>query len=268
MKLFYRKSGEGHPFIILHGLYGSSDNWVSISRKLSEYFEVYLIDQRNHGNSPHHDEHTIPALSTDLLEFMEEHSIKKATISGHSMGGKVAMNFALLFPQKVSNLIIVDIAPKTYRLSEKHDSENPNHLFILKALKEIDLTKIIRREEVDEMLAKSITNPQLRQFLLKNIDRKADNSLTWKINIPAIQKHLPDILKGLEQESIFNEIQFTSSPTLFIRGENSNYITDSDFALIKKYFPLAEIKTIKNAGHWLHAEQPEKFVKCILDFIF
>jgi esterase len=251
MKLFYRELGTGNPIVILHGLFGSSDNWLSIAKELANTHSIYLLDQRNHGQSPHSDTFDYSTMANDLEEFIDEHEIENPVILGHSMGGKTAMEFAVKNPDKWSKLIVVDIAPKTY--SVHHDQ-------ILEGLNSLDLKTINSRNEADERLSKWVPEMGVRQFLLKNLSR--DNiGFSWKINLPVISKNIEIIGEGLSKRLS------KAKPTLFIRGSNSNYIMDSDFELIEQYFPSAKIETVENAGHWIHAEQPEEFLNIVNQFL-
>lgn len=261
MKLFFRKYGQGPPLIIIHGLYGSSDNWVSIGRKLAENFEVFIIDQRNHGKSPHSLDHNYNLLRADLLEFMESQSIDKAVLIGHSMGGKTAMFFAADYPERVSHLVVADISPKSYEYTDS--DQLLAHTTIIRAMFNLDFYGINSRQEVDDILAKSIPEDRIRQFLLKNIKRSKNNEYRWRINIRTIKNELKNILEGLDE----NQPEITGFPVLFIRGGNSDYILKDDEKAIRKIFPYADIETIPNAGHWLHAEQPELFLEKINNFI-
>ena len=267
MKLFYRKFGEGAPIVIVHGLYGASDNWVTVGRRLAENFEVFLIDQRNHGRSPHSNEHNYKLMLDDLHEFLENQNIEKAILIGHSMGGKTVMHFANQYPEKVSNLIVLDIAPKSYIEIAKENKSEINHHDILKAMKSIDFSLIKNRKDIDKELEKLIKSTRIRQFLLKNIHRDKDSSLSWSININSLYNNLNEILNGIETNLNNKNEDITGFPVLFIRGANSNYIADEDIERIETIFPYAELKTIDNAGHWLHAEQPQELVSLIIDFL-
>ncbi|NOZ48120.1 MAG: alpha/beta fold hydrolase [Chlorobi bacterium] len=266
MKLFYRKFGEGPTLIIIHGLYGASDNWVSIGKMLASNFEVFIIDQRNHGRSPHSENHNYKLMKNDLLEFMDEHFIEQAIIMGHSMGGKTAMYFALEHPERILSLIIIDIAPKTYNISEKKQN-TIDHSIIINSMMEVDFSNISSREEVDNKLCENIPSKKVRQFLLKNLHRNKDNSFEWSINIKALQEHMNVILEGIDERKIADGKEITGFPILFIKGALSNYIEEKDYTAIRAIFPYADIKIIENAGHWLHAEQPEKLVRIIKEFV-
>lgn len=265
MNLFFRKFGKGPPLIILHGLYGSSDNWVSVGRKLSSNYEVYIIDQRNHGKSPHSTQHNYQLLKEDLLEFMDKQSIEKAIILGHSMGGKTAMFFAVDYLEKVSSLIIVDISPKSYK--DTKSTQLLSHSNIINSMYKVDFSKVKNREDIDKILSQSIPPKRVRQFLLKNVSRTKDNKFAWSINLESISNELENIMDGLNIESFKDGNGITGFPVLFIKGEQSDYIESSDKTDIETIFPFAEIDTIPNAGHWLHAEQPDIFIKTIQNFL-
>ena len=242
--------GAGAPLIILHGLFGASDNWLSIGKRLSENYKIYLLDQRNHGNSFHSDSFTYDDLANDLLQFINSKSLKTPIIIGHSMGGKAAMKLAVKNAAMIKKLIVVDIAPKYYPVHHQH---------IIDALKSIDLKKIKSRSDADEALAVHFDNKVLRQFLLKNLSRESDD-YSWKINIPAIEENLENIGEGLEKGETYD------GKALFINGTLSDYVTEDDFPLIKTHFPSVIIKSI-SAGHWVHAEKPEEFLKLIYEFL-
>ncbi|GAA0891731.1 alpha/beta fold hydrolase [Fulvivirga kasyanovii] len=252
MKLYHREIGEGKPLIILHGLFGSSDNWMSIAKELEGHFKMYLVDQRNHGQSPHSDEFNYAAMASDLNEFIEEHGIENPSILGHSMGGKTAMNFAINHADKWDKLIVVDIAPRAYPVH--HDT-------ILKGLKSIDVDNLKSRGEADKQLAEYIKDMGTRQFLLKNLARKSDGGFEWKINLPVIDKNIEAMGEGIEEQLAIEK------DVLFIRGEKSDYIQDKDNILIVQLFPNSEVKTVKNAGHWVHAEQPKALLEMVTEFL-
>jgi len=251
MKLFFRELGQGSPLIILHGLFGSSDNWFSLSKIFAEKYKVYVIDQRNHGQSPHDPVHDYNALTDDLNEFIEDHKIEKPIIIGHSMGGKTAMNFAIRFPEKLSKLIVVDIVPKAYPVH--HDS-------ILKGLNAINLDQLESRGQADEILSPFIPEPAVRQFLLKNLARNSSQNFEWRINIPVLEAHIDDMGTALQYEGQFN------GETLFIVGSKSNYFEPGDDDIIKSYFPKAEITTL-DTGHWVQAENPKDFMEAVFNFV-
>jgi len=264
MKLFFRKEGSGPPLIIVHGLYGSSDNWINIGKRLADKYTVYMLDQRNHGRSPFADSHTYDDLRNDLLEFFEQHKIEKATLLGHSMGGKVAIWFAADFPEKVEKLVIADIAPKNYLLL-KEDSQFYLHQNILLAMQEIDFSIIKSRNDVDDFMAEKIDNRQIRQFLLKNVVLDKDTKqYKWRVNAEVLYDYLEEIVSGVNKNWLDDRIPITSYPVIFIRGMKSNYILPEDEILINNIYPDSRIIDITDAGHWLHAEQPQKFMEAVL----
>ncbi len=266
MELFYRKTGNGNPFIIVHGLYGASDNWLSIGKKLGKTHTVYMLDQRNHGLSPHHDEHSFKCMKQDLAEFMDQHKIEKAVLLGHSMGGKVAMSFAADYPEKIERLIVADIAPKDYLLLNEN-SQYYLHRNILLAMIDIDFTQMESREDILYYLAEKIDDTRITQFLLKNVAKdKSSKLFKWRLNPEALYNYLDEIVGGVNKNWFSDLKPITNYPVKFIKGANSNYIQEGDFALIKEIYPDANIVTIPDAGHWLHAEQPKLFLKAITEY--
>lgn len=249
--LYYRELGEGKPLIILHGLFGSSDNWLTLGRRLAEDFKVYMIDQRNHGQSFHADEFSYEAMAADLKQFIDSGNITKPHVLGHSMGGKTAMTFATTHPELVDKLIVADIGPQSYPI---------HHATILKGLFSIDLQNTKSRKEADEQLANFIPEMGIRQFLLKNLTRSGDG-FAWRINLPVIAQAIEQIGKGLNQNTSYPQ------PTLFVRGEKSDYIKDSDVNLIHSIFTDCKLETIMGAGHWLHAEKPQEFYDITINYL-
>ena len=263
MKLYFREMGQGIPLIILHGLYGCSDNWLTIARRLSADFRVIVPDLRNHGRSPHHPEHSYPALAADILELMDGLSIKRCMLLGHSMGGKIAMHLAHIAPKKILKLIVVDIAPVNYSSLTNYSPLAVEHLNIADVLLRTDLQPYTRREDIEQAWAKNITDTDTRRFLLKNIQRLNKNSYGWKINIRAIAQNLPNILNGMDALCLENGIKV---PALFIKGELSPYIQPEMVPFICKAFPHAQVVAIPQAGHWLHVEQSEAFLDAVVPF--
>jgi pimeloyl-ACP methyl ester carboxylesterase len=266
MKLNYKKIGKGAPLIILHGLYGMADNWLTIGKQLADYFEVFLIDQRNHGSSPHSNSHTYNDMVADLLEFFIEHGIEKASILGHSMGGKTAMFFAVRYPERITRLIVADISPRAYTLENNQAPQYEMHQQIINAMLGVDFSQVKTRQDVATQMAKSVTQKRVIQFLLKNLDKDENNQLFWQLNVEVIKNSLADVLIGLE--SAPKSQTQANFPVLFLRAENSGYIPVNDDDLIREYFPYAEIITIFDAGHWLHAEQPQAFYSAVMNFVF
>jgi len=268
MNLYHRQMGEGPPLIILHGLYGSSDNWLNIGKKLADSHQVYLPDQRNHGRSPHSDTHTYPAMRDDLLAFMDREGLDKATVLGHSMGGKTAAYLAVSHPERLNRLIVVDIAPTGYPRISESNPQALTHLNITNALYNLDTSQIQTLKEADQLLAESIPYMQVRQFLLKNLKRdKETGRFKWLLNVGAIRDQLPAIMDGLNPDEFGESDRITSIPTLFIKGGKSPYIQEQHFDPIHRIFPRAQIKTIEGAGHWVHAEKRGEFLEVVREFL-
>ena len=251
MQLNFKKVGEGEPLVILHGLFGSLDNWMTLAKKLGEHFEVFVVDARNHGQSPHSNEFNYDVMADDLYEFLTEHQIIDPIILGHSMGGKTAMQFAMNYPNKLAKLIVADIAPKDYPV---------HHTAILEGMLALNLNIINTRKGADKELSKYIDDLSTRQFLLKNLYWIEKERLAWRFNLPIINEKIEIIGYGLENIETFKK------PTLFIRGEKSNYITTNDFESIKSIFSNVEIISM-NAGHWVHAESPVEFLQILSLFL-
>jgi esterase len=257
MQLHFRKLGSGPPLIILHGLYGSGDNWYPIGRALSRQFTVYLIDQRNHGLSPHDPVFNYEVMTLDLFEFYSDRSLEKASIIGHSMGGKVAMNFAFQYPAKVEKLIIIDIALRSYLYSP----QIADHQKIIEALSSLDIIHVSSRAEIDTQLAHKIPQPPLRQFLLKNLKRKENNGFYWGLNILALQDNMTELLQKVDSgDSPFK------GPVLVVSGKNSGYINQVDRIEFSKVFPDPRFEEF-NTGHWVHSEQPDTLINLFLEFL-
>lgn len=251
MKLFSKVLGQGQPLIIMHGLFGMSDNWQSLAKQFAHFFEVHLIDLRNHGRSPHSTDFSHQHMAADLLSYMDDHLLSKAIIVGHSLGGKVAMEFATHFSQRVQKLVVVDISPRYYPIH--HDN-------IIEGLKSLDFTKIDSRQKADGQLSKFIPQDNLRQFLLKSLYWKQKNRLAFRFNLSSISENISNVGESLNQEATFDK------PTLFLKGENSDYITDDNEELIFEHFPDAKIESISDCGHWLHAEKPKQFFEIVCRF--
>jgi esterase len=247
MKLFYREVGAGQPIVIMHGIFGSSDNWLTQARILSSKYRVLTLDLRNHGQSPHSDEFDYQSMVSDLKDFIDDLKLVNPVVIGHSMGGKVAMNFAVAHPDMLSKLIVVDISPRPYNLE---------HYVILDGLKAIPIDKITTRGEADEVLSGFVPEPDVRQFLLKNLQRKAEGGFAWKLNLPVIDQNMNKIGYDLQYTGKFEK------PTLFIRGGRSKYTPDEDMVHIKEIFPLAVLETL-DTGHWVQAEKPKEFVAVV-----
>jgi len=254
MDLFYREFGVGQPVIILHGLFGQSDNWVTVGRKIADQFHVYIPDQRNHGQSPHASIHSFPAMVDDLTEFIEKHHIDNPIIIGHSMGGKVAMSYALENPGNVKKLVIIDISPREY-------PERSIHTQVIGQMLSINLTELKSRQEVEAILQQNLADERVRMFIIKNLYYKLHGQLAWRLNLPVINQSIDNLFEGINYNAHFGR------PTLFIRGGKSDYITDIDIPLIMNLFPKAEIKTIPQATHWVHADAPDELCYMLSAFL-
>ncbi|MFC2115249.1 alpha/beta fold hydrolase [Bacteroidota bacterium] len=266
MELNYKKLGEGPPLIIVHGLYGCSDNWLSVGKALADQYTVYLLDQRNHGKSPHSKIHDYTSMRNDLVEFMDRHELSRAVLIGHSMGGKTVMFLAEAFPERIEALIVIDIAPTAY-YSGRDEGQLSVHEKIMDSMLAVDFKRVKKREDVDDQLARTIDSPRIRSFLLKNVSRSDEAGFYWNLNIPVLQQSLPKILDGLDAEKYSGGEEIAGFPVLFIRGEKSEYITDEDIQVIQQIFPMARVTTIPGAGHWLHVEQSALLVKTIRYFL-
>jgi len=264
MKLFYRKYGSGPPLIILHGLYGSSDNWVSFARTISNRFTVYLPDQRNHGQSPHSDNHDYDAMKEDLHELVTDLRINRFFLAGHSMGGKTAVNYALCWPEKLYGLIIADISP--FSEKERFEEEFNLHVQILNSMLSLKLSGITSRPEIESQLITKIRSEKVRGLMMKNLRRETDNSFSWKINATALLKNIGTIMDAVEYEDT-GKTDIIGFPVYFLKGEKSNYLQENDFEKILIVFPAAEFIVIPGAGHWIHSDNPEAIRQCFLKLL-
>ena len=254
MELYYKKLGEdtyGEPLIIVHGLFGSLDNWYTLGKKFAEKYTVFLVDQRNHGHSPHSREHNYEAMADDLLELIRNENLISVNLLGHSMGGKTVMKFAELYEEMVGKLIVADIGPKAY---------DSHHDVIIEALLELNAERLTSRKQAEEILSKKISDAAIRQFLLKNLYWKEPGELVLRMNVEVLADQMDNILEALPARPVLCE-------TLFIRGGASGYVQEKDYELIRKLFPRSIVKTIEGAGHWLHAEAPEEFYRLVDDFL-
>jgi pimeloyl-ACP methyl ester carboxylesterase len=265
LKLNYRHYGSGPALIILHGLYGSSDNWITIAKLLQEHYTVLLPDLRNHGASPHTPTHTYEEMSDDLLQFYEETHTEDAYLIGHSMGGKVAMRFAAEHPEKVNRLMIIDIAPKNYLAGPNSFKHIRQHELILQLLDNTDLSKYQSRSELDYYFSSKIKEESLRLFLLKNIHRSNGGIFEWKINAKVLRDTFDATVSEMDLSWFEDRMPITAYPVTFVRGLSSEYISDDDWKEIQKIYPEAKLVDFVGAGHWLHAEQPSKLVATILE---
>ncbi|MFQ3575851.1 MAG: alpha/beta fold hydrolase, partial [Cytophagales bacterium] len=253
MQLYYKEIGFGEPIIILHGLFGSSDNWLTFSKKLSEKgYRVILVDLRNHGRSPHDSIHNYDEMANDIKELIDRLELKQPTIMGHSMGGKAAMKFSVKYPDSISKLVVVDIGPKYYK---------PHHHKYLAALNAIPVSKLSSRTEAEAVIAPLIEDFGERQFLLKNLARKEDGGFEWKMNLKVLEDQIDNIGEGMDANQKFRK------PTLFVKGSKSNYIKDDDAIMMKWIFPLSNLVEVENSGHWVHVDQPDKLLEVVSEFL-
>ena len=245
--------GSGKPLLILHGFLGMSDNWKTLGNQYAENgFEVHLLDQRNHGKSFQSNEFNYDLLIEDLKYYMTHHNIEKAIILGHSMGGKTAMQFACTYPEKVEKLLIADIAPKYYP---------PHHQPIINALNKINVSELSSRTEADEQLSKYIKDFGTRQFLLKNLYWKEKGKLDFRFNLDVLTDKMEEVGENISTTASY------AGPSLFLRGDKSEYIAIDDYPLIKRHVPNAIIEVVEKAGHWLHAENPKQFYELSYNFM-
>ncbi len=252
MQLNYKTLGEGSPILIMHGIFGLMDNWMTVAKALAENHQVFLLDLRNHGRSPHSEEFTYPAMSDDVKEFIDTHQLHQPVVIGHSMGGKVAMYFAGRYPDLFSKLIVVDIAPKYYPV---------HHRSILDTLQRLPVATLQSRQQADEELAQGIPEPDVRQFLLKSLYRADAGGFDWRFNLPVLNQQIENV--GQKLPDSFR----SDKPILFIRGGRSSYVTDTDMEDIHHHFPKAQLATVADAGHWVHAEKPQELLQLVQNFI-
>ncbi len=241
------------PVLILHGLFGSQKNWGSIAKKLARKYSVITIDLRNHGQSPHATTMSYPEMVTDIIQLLDKLDHNQAILLGHSMGGKVAMSCALEFPDRIKALCVADIAPVSYQ----HEFDQ-----IISALQSMPLNEITSRSDADQFLTKTIELPMLRQFLLQNLIKEGDQ-FSWRINLEAIQREMP-VITSFPEDAVGKSFE---KNTLFLRGANSDYVASKYHPVIKKYFPSANIQTLPDCGHWLHAEQADLFYDSLIEFL-
>ncbi|RTQ53555.1 alpha/beta fold hydrolase [Hymenobacter gummosus] len=253
--LHYREQGQGRPLVVLHGLFGTLDNWQTLARRWAEQFRVILVDLRNHGRSPHSEEHSYTLMAQDVLALFEQLQLPAdTTLLGHSMGGKVAMRFALDNPERVRQIVVVDIAPRFSDM--EHQDE------VIEGLNALDFKSIENRQQADDALAQHIRQVDTRQFLLKNLYRREDNSFAWRINLPVLTAAVAALGEEIKADQPFLK------PALFIRGGKSDYVTAEDkLHGIPALFPNSQVETVVDAGHWVHAEKPEEVYQLVTAFV-
>lgn len=252
MDLNFRTYGAGPPLVILHGLFGSLNNWHSQATLLGEQFRVFTVDQRNHGGSPHAPAMSYAAMAEDLEEFIRHQRIAPVYLLGHSMGGRTAMQFALGRPGDVQKLVVVDIRPQ---------GDAPRHIHNLDALQSVNLSGVRSREDVDTALTPLISDIAVRRLLATNVKRAEDGTYRWKINLHAITAGYAGIMGPVTASGQYR------GPTLFVTGGRSPYVEESDRAGILAMFPDARFVRIERAGHWVHADAPEEFRRVVAEFL-
>lgn len=254
--LHHRRLGpEGAtPIVILHGLFGASDNLGTIARELAEptgqgvpAYDVVVADLRDHGRSPHTDAATYPLMAADVHALVAKLGLKDIVLVGHSMGGKTAMLFAQRWPELLKHLVVIDISPREHTNNQGH---------IVHALRTADLSPGRTRKEVEAHITQHVKEPGVVQFLLKNLYWKSEGELAWRMNVEGLERDLDAILASIGPETV-------RVPTLFIRGGQSDYIQREDLPAIKEQFPNSRVETIAYAGHWVHAQAPDEVVALI-----
>lgn len=253
MELYANVLGEGKPFVILHGFLGMGDNWKTLGQQFSEIgYEIHLVDQRNHGRSFHDDNFSYEAMITDLKAYLDQNNLDDIVLLGHSMGGKTAMLFATQYPEMVNKLLVADISPRYYPIH--HDT-------ILNGLSSLDFSELKSRGAADKQLSQYVSDFGTRQFLLKNLYWIEKGQLALRMNLDVLKEHVEEVGEPLPMHARFE------GDTLFLRGDKSEYIGHQDETIIKNHFPNSKIVTIANAGHWLHAENPEDFYNAVVSFL-
>jgi pimeloyl-ACP methyl ester carboxylesterase len=254
MELFYRVYGAGRPLIILHGLFGLSDNWVTFARMMTDNFKIYIPDLRNHGQSPQSSVMNYSAMAEDIFEFIQQHEITNPIILGHSMGGKVAMQFGIDYPELPNSLIIVDISTRKYIIRD-------THLDVANAMMSIDFDTVESRKEIEDQIAVMISDPRIQLFILKNLYRPNPGRFAWRPNLASISENLDILTDRIPAGNKFTK------PVLFTKGGKSDYILDSDLKEIGELFDDFELSTIKDAGHWVHADTPITLHEIVDEFL-
>ena len=241
------------PMVVLHGLLGSGRNWMGTARHLVPPFQMHLLDARNHGESPHAETMDYPSMAADVRAWLDRAGLERVVLVGHSMGGKAAMTLAVAHPERISHLVVVDMAPKAY--APRWEAE-------FAAMRALPVDRMQSRQEAEAALEGTVRDWAFRKFLLTNLRRAEKGGFEWMINLPLLQSRLPDLFaQPLEETAVFR------GPTLFIRGAGSNFIVDADQATIRRHFPDARLETVEGAGHNVHFDQPERFAKLLREFV-
>lgn len=248
----YGQDSTETSLLVLHGLFGMLDNWATFGRLFSEWMPCHLLDLRNHGKSFHSSEMTLQDMAEDILKYINHYQIEKINILGHSLGGKVAMQFAISYPERVNKMIVVDISPKAYP---------PHHQRVFEALESIDFAQVSTRKEVEEQLGEKIAENSVIQFLLKNLHWEENDKLNWRFNLKILAEKYADFVSNAVKFAKFE------GETLFVAGERSQYILPQDELLISQQFPNYQLVKIPNAGHWVQVENPKMFNEKIKEFL-
>ncbi len=251
---YTRQGDQGPPLIILHGLFGSARNWQNIAKQLAEHYTVYALDLRNHGASPHDEVMDYPSMAADVIAFIDQHKLQDVILLGHSLGGKVAVQLALSAANRLSKLIVVDIAPVRYT----HNFDE-----VLSGFYHVPLDSIQSRKEADKYLAEKISSPSLRQFLLQNLLSNTSGGYQWRVNLASIDANMHTIMGFTD----LSANQTFDKPCLYIKGAKSTYLASRYQPLIAEHFPSAELVSIPNVGHWPHIESPAEFMMCLNEFL-
>lgn len=254
LDLAYTETGSGQPVLIAHGLFGWKRNWAGIAKQLSETHRVFAIDMRNHGDSPHAPDMTYPDMAADMARFIEEKNLGAIPVIGHSMGGKATMALALSRPVLVERLLVLDIAPVDYA----HD-----YVDYIAAMQGIDLSQVTRRSDIEPVIAAVAEDRSVQAFLMQNLTTADNGGYRWRVNLDALDQHMADIMEFPH----FETAQAYDGVTLLLGGSDSDRITPQYQSEIDRLFPAAEIDFIDNAGHWVHADQPEAVLKRIQTFL-
>lgn len=250
MQLHYQRVGEGYPLILLHGLFGSGDNWGVIAKHFCQQYQVISVDLRNHGRSPHHASQTYEDMAVDLIELCDSLNLDKIYLLGHSLGGKVAMQFASQFPNRIDKLIVVDMAMRAYP---------DTHTHLIDAMLSVDISSMQTRSAVDLALSSSIEDKMVRQFLLMNLVKSGER-LAWRLNLTALKNNYATLQQAVRTSAKYDK------PSLFVRGQWSDYVSDDDVEQIKTRFTKAQFASLPTA-HWVHAEQPQAFIEVVAQFL-
>jgi esterase len=254
MQLFCRTFGEGKPLIILHGLLGMSDNWIMPARELEKTYRVILPDLRNHGNSPHSDDFNLQVLADDIVELIKTLGLDNVLLLGHSLGGRIAISVALQHPDLIKKLVVVDIAPRKY-------SGNKSVANMMEAMSRVDFNTLLTLTDIEEFLARYIHDARVRSQAMKNLKRKTGKGFEWKANLPVIVKDIETLMTP-----VYEDVPFIK-PVLYIKGGASDFIMDTDMKPIFLHFPNTTLRTIPNASHWVHVDEPELFLDEVITFL-